>query len=364
MEALVDGAGKRARAFRLLLARRADWGFALVVFSELHSAGHLLWHGVDRGGHPLGVLETSAEAGRRYERVVRAVDAAVGEVLAGQQNDVQIVLFSVHGTAPNANDLPANYLVPELLQRVDFAWPRRSNPRPAVPRLVVPDANCSIGTVLSGGLRGPDRLRGPGPPSALGVLSARLRRRIRRLKAPADAWQSWPSAPGEGEARPSDQGESLAYLGACDYQDLWPWSRAFVLPSFSDAQVRVNLAGRESAGVVSSRDYVSELQRVETLLRLARDPSTGRVLDVEFERPRIGDHLARGGPPADLLARYADPVDCWDHPLAGKIGPYPYLRSGEHGGAGFLAVVGDNEPVNDLAVAELGPFLGRFFQPR
>ena len=60
------------------------------------------------------------------------------------------------------------------------------------------------------------------------------------------------------------------------------------------------------------------------------DVPGGRVAPVEPADGRM--------PPADLVVRFADALDALEHPRAGRIGPVPFLRTGEHDRRGFLLV--------------------------
>jgi hypothetical protein len=111
-----------------------------------------------------------------------------------------------------------------------------------------------------------------------------------------------------------------------------------VVPSFSDIHLRLNLAGREVHGLVDPASYEAELDRWEHEFRRVRHPGTGAPLRLETTRPRRAEPLAWGGPVPDLIVRVADVVDRFEHPTVGCIGPVPYLRTGEHGGSGFISV--------------------------
>ena len=89
--ALVTGAQRRAEAMVWLCDQQPDWKFALVVFSEMHSAGHHLWHAV--ADHPLGVDAPSLEL---FERVAVAIDDALGTLIAALPSS-RVVVLSVHG---------------------------------------------------------------------------------------------------------------------------------------------------------------------------------------------------------------------------------------------------------------------------
>ena len=120
--ALGGGARRRAELVAALLTQVPDWRLAVTVFSEPHSAGHHLWHGVD-ASHPAARFPGATAAGRRLARVYGEVDAAIGRLLEAAGPDTVVVIFSVHDTVANANDLPALYLVPELLHRDAHGWP-------------------------------------------------------------------------------------------------------------------------------------------------------------------------------------------------------------------------------------------------
>jgi len=66
--ALVASVGARVEAARWLMERRPEWSLFLTSMSEVHSGGHLCWHGVDPS-HPLHAGRTSALAGAAMEAV-------------------------------------------------------------------------------------------------------------------------------------------------------------------------------------------------------------------------------------------------------------------------------------------------------
>src|SRR5690606_24387995 len=86
---LLAGVDRKAELARHLM-RETDWDLFVTVFAEPHRAGHSLW--------PLpGELGAAVPDGALAE-VERAVDAALGKVLAGiEARSTAIVVFSVHG---------------------------------------------------------------------------------------------------------------------------------------------------------------------------------------------------------------------------------------------------------------------------
>ena len=351
VDALIVGAGRRAMAFRWLLAHDPQWRSAVVVFSEIHSAGHLFWHAVD-DAHPLGGLPSIAATRARFASVAVAVDSAVGSILGALPSGTQTVLFSVHGMMANSSDLVASYLLPELLHRDEFGWSRHGNLPLGGARPVLPPARVALGVVLGAYQTGSPDHRGPLPPSFWELGTERSRRRLRTLrnrpKGPGRALRSvgGPVLASGGRAT------SLEYLGTMRYRNTWPLGRSFVLPSLSDAAVRVNLRGRERDGVVSAENYSAELHRIEQLLAAVHDPDTGRRIHLHLTRMRSQDPFAADGPAADLLVRAPYPLDAWEHPSFGRIGPFPYLRTGEHRPGGFVAFPPGTsyQPANSVGV--------------
>jgi hypothetical protein len=114
----------------------------------------------------------------------------------------------------------------------------------------------------------------------------------------------------------------------------------------------VNLAGREAAGTVPADRYLQELDHWERQLRACRDLRSGRPVTLAVSRPRASDPFDPDAPPADLIVRFGEVVDGLEHPAAGRIGPVPFLRTGEHGGDGFLVVTG--APAGFAVPSELG----------
>jgi hypothetical protein len=137
--------------------------------------------------------------------------------------------------------------------------------------------------------------------------------------------------------------------GACWYRRYWPRMPAFVIPSFSDLHVRLNVRGRERSGRVPLEDYVRECERVEQRLRACRNPRTDAPVFGEITRMRADDPMASDGPGADLVAECAEPTDVLSHPDAGTIGPFPFPRVGSHTNDGFAWFSGP-----DIAAGSLG----------
>ena len=126
--------------------------------------------------------------------------------------------------------------------------------------------------------------------------------------------------------------------------------RFFALPSFYDGRVRINLAGREQAGIVSPAEYAGVCDEVEALVRDCRDLRTGEP---------VVDHVERCQDPFRITPTESDLVFVWrtaslgfEHPAIGRIGPVPYRRTGGHTGPyGMAYLAGDDIAPGDYGVS-------------
>ncbi len=101
------------------------WDFAIQVWSEIHCAGHLMWHYHDPR-HPAFDPAIRAKDGDLLREVYVAVDSAVGEVLATVGAETTVVLCTLHGMSHSAG---SSLLLPEMLRRVGaLHLPSRTSP--------------------------------------------------------------------------------------------------------------------------------------------------------------------------------------------------------------------------------------------
>ncbi len=114
---LVEGALLRGRLTRELLSR-AGWDLFVQVFSEAHCAGHQCWHLHDQK-HPSYDPHVAAVVGDPLVRVYRAIDTAIGEVLAVAEDSI-VLLVVAHGMEHRYG---AQFLLPEILFRLGVAVP-------------------------------------------------------------------------------------------------------------------------------------------------------------------------------------------------------------------------------------------------
>jgi predicted AlkP superfamily phosphohydrolase/phosphomutase len=146
-----------------------------------------------------------------------------------------------------------------------------------------------------------------------------------------------------------DSADEFLFIG--NYREHRSAMRAFALPTFGGAYVRINLAGREPLGIVPLDEFESECRAVESLIRACRDVRTGRPVVARIDRLGNDDPLdpseERYG---DLIVEWSGPTDAIEHPELGVVGPVPFNRTGAHSDRGFAWVSGEGLTPGDLPV--------------
>lgn len=319
---------RRDIALWLFSERLPDWELCVVVVSEFHSAAEALWHGIDPE-HPLHDLPSAPAAAEGLRGVYVAADKMIGDLVSAFP-DATVVAFNLHGMGPNDSDVGSMLLLAELMYRYSFGKPNlreenwRVNPR-GIPLF---DEHQRWDDDFGALLR-------EHPP-----LVARVVDRARRVMR------------GEHSdiAQPGDL--PVTWMPATKYSAFWRSMRAFALPSFYDGRIRINLKGREAAGKVAPGDYARFCIELETILRECRDVISGRPAVRGIERFRGSDPLRLDATDADLIVLWNGPVLGVVHPTLGKVGPYPYRRTGGHTGpAGMAYFAGDGISPGDHGTA-------------
>ena len=328
-QGLQTGIERRIAICRDLLSRER-WDLFLTYFSELHSAQHYFWH-LSQPDHPLHAAFAIPGQDPLLE-VFKAVDRAVGEVVAAAPPDALVLIFSDHGMESNTTDIPSMVFLPELLYRLAFPGKfglAKGQPGTVPPPVIRPRPNRSWRASLYG---------------------------LKYDRNPITRWMRQ-NTPGPWfhytiEKRLGMNGVPLSPddcpLGAQPpmwYSPAWPTMRAFALPSFSEGYVRLNVKGRDAAGIVDPADYDRVYDEISSQLRQLRDARTGGPVVTDVVRTRSDAFRPRseGDRPsdADMIVMWANtPTDVVDHPVGGRIGPVPFKRSGSHVHRGFFLASG------------------------
>ena len=122
-----------------------------------------------------------------------------------------------------------------------------------------------------------------------------------------------------GDADSSD----LDWMPAARYAPFWRRMPAFALPSYYDGRIRINVAGRESNGIISAAQYRAVCNETIEMLNQCTNLLTG-------EKVISGIHCPKPNP-MDVGPSEADLYVVWQsaplglrHPRLGSIGPVPY----------------------------------------
>ena len=222
-----------------------------------------------------------------------------------------VVLFSIYGIGANVLDLPSMAFLPELLYRWSF---------PGKTALGIGDWTIRSAAPAPTGLPRALEGRNLAPASPRGGGRTRLARSRRREAI------RWPGNPPTGmTAMAGDEGVCASH-------------------EYSEGLIRINLQGRDAHGLVSPQDYGRTCDEICENLAELRDARTGVPMVREVVRTRSGPADDEAGrPPADLdraLWQEEAPTDVVAGVRTGRIGPFPYFRSGGHCSRGFIAATG------------------------
>jgi predicted AlkP superfamily phosphohydrolase/phosphomutase len=248
------GVRQRGALARELLRRVAP-RLLVLGFTEIHRASHLLWHTVDPD-HPRHVTVRRPDVAAGLRRLLQEVDRQIGRLVEQAGPEASVLVFSLHGMRGSPG--VADAILDPLLAATGFA-------RPA-----------TVTTPIRRGAQ---------------AVTRRLPRRLKRfyqghLPAPARAWAVGP--PGE--------------VPSYD----WSATAAFRLPTDQHGWLRVNLTGREAAGIVSGARYQETCDRLEELLREVATEAGVRLI-TGILRPHPAVEVAARSPLPDLVVHF-DPA--------------------------------------------------------
>ena len=287
-----DGIERFTNALEGKVKQRTDFALELIA-SDNYDFMALVYSESHCVGHQCYHLHSKDGSGNGpLMRVYRAIDRALGRVVDACPDSCEIVLLASHGIGPQSD---GNHLAQRLIRRVD----RRLKGLGAIPLI-----HRLLDLVEGNHLR---RFLGP----------------LSRLLPPE--------------------------LPRCAH------ARAFaVINSNAALGVRVNLVGRESAGLVAKADYDRYLDALEAMLMSARRPDDGSPAFTEAVRTT---KLYEADP---QRIRLPDLMLTWDHsrpftslevPGVARIAGEPSgHRTGDHregGLAVFVGRSGHNTPLPD-----------------
>lgn len=296
---------------RELLARQ-DLDHIFVVFGEPHKAGHHLWKFMDPT-HP------DHEDAEPYLRdavlaIYQQIDRQLGELAACLSPHDNLLVFSDHGMQANYR---GDHLISPLLQKLGLCAPGQ---RPVIE---------SAKEVAEGDAPEDDIAAS----AAAAPKTAAARKSLRKL-APALVRKLAPEFV---------RNQLRRRFGAASRID-WSRTRVFHLPTDRNSYLRVNLRGREPAGIVEpGREYEDLLARIEKEFRALVNVETGKPAVEEVFRPRELFPGPRVDDLPDLVILWsaAAPINGIESQSVGRVsGRAREDRSGNHRAEGFILARG------------------------
>jgi predicted AlkP superfamily phosphohydrolase/phosphomutase len=284
---------KRQFAFDLLQQRQHE--FIFYGFGELHKAGHFFWRFHDRK-HP-EFTEAEPELVDSLRAMYEEMDRALGSVLNQLEPDDDLIVVTDRGMYA---DHRGDHLVDAILLKLGLAVQRAT--------ATVTPATKSLRSRLLSARRVTKVYRWV----ARRLLSDRLREALLPFYRKA--------------------------IGAVPPWD-WTRTRVFRLPSVGNSYLRVNLAGREPAGVIlPGAQYDQLLSDVAAQFRALVNAETGEpaVEDVYFPATQFHGPKATELPDVAIVWNSRNPIDAVASEAIGTIsGRQERERSGNHRPEGF-----------------------------
>jgi predicted AlkP superfamily phosphohydrolase/phosphomutase len=310
---LLQGVEARIRLNRYFL-QRESWDLFITVLSETHPVGHRFWHFMDPT-HPWYDPDAPDELRSAMSDVYSAIDYSVAEILELVPRDAVVLIVSVHGMMPNYN---AQELLPRFLEH----WSG------------IQDFQDADGVQISRS----SRLLADGMRFLRAVVPPRVRAQMKQIVPDT--------------VRINTRAQYMKAI--CGWQN-WPRMRAFCLPTEDNGYIRVNLKGREPAGLVEpGREYEELLTELTEEILALRDIQTGNPIVERVLRPQeIYPGPFKSQMP-DLVTYWssASPVSGLHSPRFGDIVTKLQVqhRSGIHRAEGFLIATGPSLPQGETVI--------------
>lgn len=255
-DACTEGAGIRGALVQRLI-EDVKPRLSLVVFPEIHHAGHQLWHTV-AANHPFYAGLNGSSSEPALKDVYRAVDREIGNLVNSVAGNATVMVFALHGMRPSLG-FPG-FLAPLLCER-GFS---------------------QLATLRSQTWTS----------RALSLFAATKRHTPTPLKRLY--YKVTPSTATYKLARPT-------MLPAYDWQN----TRAFSLPTDQYGWIRINLIGRESQGIVPLGRYEELCAELEQMLSTLTSEQ-GEPLVQEVARTATDAESVINNPLPDLVVHWRD----------------------------------------------------------
>ena len=273
---------ERKAEYSARLLESEDWDLFTTVFSDTHDFGHLFWHLHDPG-HPGFDPQWFARHGDPMKTVLRAIDSGVAQLLDVAGPDTHVILFTGPGMGPNYS---ANLALEDMLLRLESSY-----------------------------------------------TSLPLRRRAKSMLR--EVYKR--SLPHSIRARInlSERARSMAPSASVRFDPRSLSGRMFFqVPNNDNAgAVRLNIAGRESRGVLSPAEADAMTRRLVADLRDIRNDETGEPLvsEVIIAKERFSGPLLDSLPDLLVVWNRPKPIRRISSSRIGSIAvPMHPVRTGDH----------------------------------
>lgn len=308
---LVFGVERRCEISEYLLAEQS-WDLFFLAFSEIHWAGHLLWHLIDQK-HPFYDASLPNTIKSCMRKIYSAVDCAISRLMELRPG-ATLLIYSPEGMGPNYS---GNHILPEVLKRLGMEeYSRNGVRRPAANSFVSPllDLLKPYKRWGTGSIRRFEEIL---PPRIIEIFKGFV---------PRKTWDSW--------------SRRILYAG-----NGWEKSKAFTVPGEYFGAIRINLKDREPNGLVEpGKEYDEVCQElIERLICLVNLDTGQPAIDEVLRLDNVFN--------TDDVKHFPDIVVKWkgDAPIkklyseqTGVIyGQSNEVRSGAHRPYGFLTAKGD-----------------------
>ena len=263
-----------------------EWDLFLSVLDESHCVGHQTWHFQDME-HPRHDPEVARVVGNPLKDVYKAIDGALASVLERIDDNCTLLVVSSHGMGPISS---GSIVLDEILRRIEGVSTRAGTQS-------ITSVRRSIDLL-------PDwiqRLLKPARERLSWHINEVLRRRDRKCR------------------------------------------RYFAIETNDPTGgVRLNLAGRESRGLVQpGEDYEKVVAHIENELHQLVDGRSGKPLVERVIRRQEINYEGFAGSPPDLVIEWAVKAPEWiESPTVGRLDPIYYNRLGDHRMQGFFIAAG------------------------
>lgn len=291
---LIKGIEKRTEIL-LDLISRDDWNLVMSVFNEFHTANHMLWHIGET--HPLSELNKTNDFNAQLE-VMQAIDAGIGKVQSNFPKS-KFLLYTIDNVKSNHMDLPSMVFLPELLYRWNFPG-RKAFPSNNINEKLIPQIVHQINEHWK------NDIWNQVTPESKDYLLSPLQLEI--LKS------------------------NINWNPAIWYKPVWSEMKAFALPSVADGHIRLNICGREKCGVIQPVNYNKTINEIMGFLSTCYNPRNNFPLVEKYIRIKDDPWQHRNFSP-DLVVCFNEnysPMDVVESKQYGRIGPFPFFRSGGH----------------------------------